>query len=290
MIELFSQLMRHHGGAHARSALAAYLADDTSRYLASLVPHRPRLELLKSSAQLAHLLAKMTSDSGEEGLALAYFRTALDLAGMAGDRNTYAITLRAMSLQALHLGHHRHAADLAEAAVRAAGPDPSAPTTAFLLVQRALAHAHDHQRRSALADLRTAELRYAQAPDDSGAFARYPRAGLDYQRGETLLALGDYPEALDAFEESARHRGELQHHPGALTRARQAETLMRLGQLEAACSCWHQFLDHYQWLHSVRADRSLAELKKSLRPYCRQREASLVIERAHVLVRSRTPS
>ncbi|MFD4907816.1 tol-pal system YbgF family protein [Kitasatospora purpeofusca] len=286
MTELFAQLLQHHGGAHARSALAAYLADDTSRCLAGPAPHRPSLELLKSAAQLTHLIAKMTSDSGEEGLALAYFRAALDLARTADDRNTYAITLRAMSMQALRLGHHRHAVDLAAAAVSVAGPDAPAPTTAFLLVQRALAHAHDHQRGSAMADLGTAELRYAQVSEDSGAFARYPRAGLAYQRGETLLALGEYPRALDAFEESARHRSELQHHPAALTRARQAETLMRLGQLEAACSHWHQFLDHYQWLHSVRADRSLTGLRRALRPYCRQREASLVLERARSLARS----
>lgn len=51
----------------------------------------------------------MCFDDEQHGLAQRYYRTALSLAVQAGDPVAYAITLRAMSVQARSLGHHQHA-------------------------------------------------------------------------------------------------------------------------------------------------------------------------------------
>ncbi|MDG4864509.1 hypothetical protein P8605_40825, partial [Streptomyces sp. T-3] len=103
MTRTFASLADAHGGAHARTALAAYLADDVAKTLSAPATGALRAELLTGGAQLTHLLASMTSDAGQQGLAQRHYRAALGLAHEAGDRSTYAITLRAMSAEALRL-------------------------------------------------------------------------------------------------------------------------------------------------------------------------------------------
>ncbi|MET9478862.1 hypothetical protein [Streptomyces sp. NPDC006638] len=286
MTQVFTDLTEHHGGAHARTALAAYLADDVSLLLKRSAPDRLRGDLLTAGAQLTHVLASMTADTGHLGLAQHYYRTALGLAHAGGNRSTYAITLRAMSTQALRLGHHRPALHLMDVAIQAAGPAAPPATLAFLHVQRALARAHDRQRRAALGDLNTAETQHGQSSGPPGPFTSYPRAGLDYQRAQTLLTLGHAADGLSTLRDSAAHRAPGRRRAFALTQAGLAETLLTLGHLEEACVHWHAFLDHYPHLKSVRTEQSLARLRARLRPYRRQRHAAAVWDRARLLTAS----
>lgn len=285
MIKVFAGVSARHGGAHARSALAAYLADDTSRLLASPAPSLLYRELLVGAAQLTHLLATMTTAAGHHGLAQDYFRTALGLAYEAGDRTTYAITLRMMSVQALRLDQRRHAADLADAAVETAGARANPAAKAFVLIQRALMRAHDGQHRRALADLTAAEAHHARASSPPGPFTAYPQAGLDYQRAETFLALGERAEALAALQDSARHRSPGQRQAFALTHARLAETCLDIGHVEAACGHWRHFLTYYPHLRSARVDDALAQLQQDLRPYSRHPHAAALLDRARALTK-----
>ncbi|WP_146063511.1 hypothetical protein [Streptomyces sp. SM11] len=287
MPQVFADLSERHGGAHARSALAMYLADDVSRLLTAPGPlHR---ELLTVSAQLAHLLAAMTDEAGHPGLAQRYYHTALSLARDAGNRSAYAVTLRAMSTQASRLGHPRYALHLANAAVDTAGSTATPATLAFLLIQRALARAHDQQRHAALADLTAAEMHHERASSPPGPFTAYPRAGLDYQRAQTLFSLGYDTDALAALHASARHRPVGQRRTFALTHATLADALLRTGHLEEACTHWHHFLDHYPHLRSAQIDRALTRLHAGLTPHRRQRHAAAVRERAHTLTDLPTP-
>lgn len=127
MTQTFATLADRHGGAHVRAMLASYLADQVGRLLHAPANGALHNDLLRGAGQLTHLLALTNDDSGHPGLAQRYFRTALDLATRAGDARLYAITLRAMSAQALRLGHLRHALQLAEASISAlpAHADPA---------------------------------------------------------------------------------------------------------------------------------------------------------------------
>ncbi|MGW2540084.1 tetratricopeptide repeat protein [Kitasatospora sp. NPDC001574] len=287
MAAIFARQMDHHGGGHARSALAAYLTDDVAGLLTRPADEAARRELLTHTAQLTHLLANMTADTGRHALAQRYLLTALDLGRQAQDSRTSGITLRALSLQALERGYLRAAADLADAAVDTAAAHASGSTRAFLLTQRALTHACGRRRREALRDLSDAEDVHAPALEGQGPFAAYPRDGFHYQRGEILLALNELPQALKAFESSARHRRPHDHRLAALTQARRAETLLRLGQLDAACAAWGFFLQHYPQLRSARADHALNRLRAGLRPYARHPGAAHILDITQVVARAK---
>ncbi|MFE7116865.1 hypothetical protein ACFU99_15760 [Streptomyces sp. NPDC057654] len=285
MTETFASLAERHGGAHIRSALTAYLAEGAGRLLTAPAPHSLHRDLLTGTVQLTHLLAGMTDDSGHHSLAQQYFHTALHLAQEAGNRRLYAVTLRAMSTQALNLGHPDHALSLADTAVDAAGADAGSATQAFLLSQRAHVYARQRQPRRALADLTAAERHHEQASSPPGPFTAYPLAGLDYQRAQVLRALDDPSQALSALSASARHRAPTQRRAHILTQARLAETLLSMGHLEASCVHWNAFLDQYPHLHSQQADRALVHLHEGLSRFPRQPLAIAVRKRALALKR-----
>lgn len=286
MTGVFADLDARHGGGHARSALAAYLADDAGHLLTASAPAAVRRGLLTAAAQLAHLLAGMTADADHAGLAQHYHRISLALAHRAGCRPVYAITLRAMSVQALRRGHGRHALRLADTAVRAAGPGADGATLAFLFSQRAVTLARDGRSRAALSDLTSAETHHGRSPGEPGPFTAYPRAGLEYQRARTLALLGRRPDALSALRVSAAHRSVAQRRAFAVTQASLAETLLATGHLEESCVHWHRFLDVYPHLHSARADHFLKRLRAGLRPHQRQRHAAAVWDRARQTARA----
>ncbi|MFD7663760.1 tol-pal system YbgF family protein [Streptomyces sp. NPDC059788] len=279
---VFASLTDVSGGGHARTALAAYLADDAAPILLAPAGAEWHGQHLLGCAQLTHLLANMTDDAGHHGLAQTHYRIALALAHRAGDRSAYATTLRALSTQALRLGHLQYASDLACAAVGSAG-EATADTRAFLLAQRALVHARTGRRSQARADLKAAERDHGQTPASAGPFTSYPRAGLDYQRGETFYALGHADAALTAFRDAEAHRPAAQRRPYALAQARLAEVLARTGHLEEACRHWHVFLDHYPHLSSVHVERAADTLHRAVRSFPRQPQARAVSDRAREL-------
>lgn len=280
MSGLFAGLTDRYGGAHARSALAVYLSDDVSRVLSRGAPPAVRRQLRSGTAQLVHVLAIMTADAGYASLSQQYFHAALSLAHDAGDRRVYAITLRAMSVQALRLGYRQQALRFAEAAVDVVDPGAEPAVQAFLLSQRALARACHRQEAAARADLEAAEVQHARAAGPPGPFTTYAPAGLHYQGARTLLVLGEKSAAIRGLEVSLRERTADQRRTSALTHAALADTQLGIGQLEAACRHWGVFLDLYPHLHSVRARRALVSLRRSLRAHHRQPEAAAVLERA----------
>ncbi|MCX4237853.1 hypothetical protein ACH4Y0_35835 [Streptomyces sp. NPDC020707] len=290
MTQTFATLADRHGGAHVRAMLASYLADQVGRLLHAPANGALHNDLLRGAGQLTHLLALTNDDSGHPGLAQRYFRTALDLATRAGDARLYAITLRALSAQALRLGHLRHALQLAEASISALPAHADPAPRAFLLAQRAYAGAAHGDRRRAPADLALAEEHHAQATAATGPFNTYPRAGLDYQRAQTLHALGLPDQALAALQSSARHRSPDERKPAALTHARLAEMQLDMGHVDAAVIHGHLFLDLCPYLHSTRIDTALQRLRQHLARYPRQRQAVTLAERLRDACRVRRGS
>jgi tetratricopeptide (TPR) repeat protein len=179
------------------------------------------------------------------------------------------------------MGHPRHALALAEAAVEAAGPHADPAVRAYVLAQRALALARTGDRRRTTLDLVEAERCHERGGEAApGYFARYPRAGLDYQRGEALSALGDTAGAVAAFTASLGGRPDDPRRRTALTRARLADVLLGAGRLDEACSHWAAFLDAYPHLRCAPAEAAVAQLRSALRPYRRASAAAALLAAA----------
>ncbi|MFI5867532.1 hypothetical protein [Streptomyces sp. NPDC051546] len=284
MAQTFATLADRNGGGQVRVMLAAYLNEQLPRLLHAPAPLHARL--LSGATQLTHLLAAMNDDSGHPGLAQRYFHTALDLAQQAHNPRLYAITLRALSTQALRLGQPRHALDLAEAALHtlAAGTDPG--TEAFLLIQRAHAQAVNGHHREAVADLTAAERRHTQLDDTPGPFHTYPRAALDYQRAQTLAALGDVSNAVHALGSSLHHRDPAQRKSRLLTHARLAELHLASGHVEEGTLHGRHFLEGYPLLRSTHADTALHHLNEHLTRYPHQPHATRLVQHLSI---ARTP-
>lgn len=285
MTQVFAGLMNAHGGAHARTALVAYLADDAAHLLTSGAPRRIRGDAFAGAARLAHLLGMMTQEADLQGLAQQYFHRAAELASLARDRTALAVTLRALSAQALRLGHRRHAVGLAEHAVLHSD-GASAALRSFVHAQLAPAYARAGQFEQARTALGTAEDSH---PGDLAAptpFTAYPRAALEYQRAQTLVALGTVDHAVTALRRSLALRAAEDRRGHALTRARLAELLACAGEVEEACAYWEMFLDLYPCIRSARAEEALARMRLRLRPFSRQRAADAVQERARSLSES----
>jgi hypothetical protein len=280
-MEMFAGLAERQGGTGVRLPLAAYLADSVGPLLTAPAPAAVRRDLCSAAAQLSCLLAALTADSRHQGLAQRYFERSLALARAAGDRRTYAIAMRSTSAQAARMGHPRHALALAEAAVEAAGPHADPAVRAYVLAQRALALARTGDRRRTTLDLVEAERCHERGGEAApGYFARYPRAGLDYQRGEALSALGDTAGAVAAFTASLGGRPDDPRRRTALTRARLADVLLGAGRLDEACSHWAAFLDAYPHLRCAPAEAAVAQLRSALRPYRRASAAAALLAAA----------
>ena len=149
-LRLFSATDRALGAGAVRVALADYLANTVSPWLraggVTPVIHR---RLQSVAAELAYLCGFMCFDDELHGHAQHYFRAALRLATEAGDELRYAITLRAMSVQARALGHNRQALRLAETAMSSASTEALQQVRAFLLGQVGVAAASVGDRRRA---------------------------------------------------------------------------------------------------------------------------------------------
>jgi hypothetical protein len=255
------------GGGHARSALAAYLASDIAPRLRAASSSSPHRGLPAAAAELTYLCGFMCFDDNMHGAAQRYYLTALRLAAQAGDLATHRMALRAMSVQAHYLGHHSHALHLAEAAWRGGAARAAPHTQAFLLGQRAVAHAGVGDRGAALADLRAAERRLERTSGTSDVIGVYHQASLEHQRAEMLAALGDRAGAIDALTASLRHRPRGERRARAITLARLAGLQLDHGHLEAAVVTWHRFLDEYPFLYCGRADAAFAAMRARIRPH-----------------------
>lgn len=286
------------GGGYARGSLAAYLAYDIVPLLRAPAAPALRTRLLSVAAQLAYRCGFMCFDDEQQGLAQRYYRTALDLAGQAGDPAAYAIALRAMSVQARSLGHRQHAVQLAEAAVATSARKLTPMRQAFLLGQVAVAEAASQDRATALSALSAAERRVDQAtsqtsprppttrpplPAAQELIGDYHRAALAHQQAAVRALLGDRPGAIAALQDSLRCRPPGERRSRAIITARLAELRLTEGHLDQAVRTWHDFLDDYPYLKSGRVTTALKIMRSRLRPYAANPGARDLLARAAAL-------
>ncbi|MFJ3909135.1 hypothetical protein [Streptomyces vinaceus] len=252
------------GSGLARPALTAYLATTVAPWLRADAPPSVRHRLLGATSRLAYTAAFLCFDGNQHGVAQAYYRAALRLGREAGDPQCHAPVLRAMSVQAHHLGHRTQALELAQAAARDAGRLPTLQA-AFVMGQLAVAEAACGDRRAAIAHLAGARKLLERSEGQSVPIGDYHQAALCHQEAEALAALGDGPGAIAALGASLRHRPPAERRARAVTAARLAELHLGQGHLERACAAWHEVLDAVPQLESARVTDALRRMRGRLR-------------------------
>jgi tetratricopeptide (TPR) repeat protein len=267
-LKVFSDADGTLGGGAVRVPVAGYLANTVSPWLhAGATSPEVHRELLQVAAELTYLCGFLCFDDNLHGVAQRYYRIALQLAAEAEDEFRYAITLRAMSVQARSLGHHAEALRLAEAATGTVGTRAAPQTRAFLHGQLAVAAAATGDRRRASAGLATAEHELARAEGEVGAVGAYHFGSFAHQRAAVAACLDNRPGAIRAMRESLRNRPRNEYRARAVTLARLAELQAAHGGVEEAVGSWHRFLDLYPAVHSARLDAAVRTLRQSLRPH-----------------------
>lgn len=282
-VSFFAASIDAHGGRHARSALAAYLADDVVPLLRARHPDPVHREILVAASRLSFLLARMYEDGQRHGAAQRYYAAAHRLAAEAGDRVLWCVVLRAMSAQAQRLGHLSAALQLAAASAQGSRGAP-APHQAYVHAQLAVVLGLSGDRQGTLAALAKAEKKAGQeapAPDRGAApFNRYPPAALHFQTSAALEALGDLMGALGALRRALGERSPQDVRGGALTRARLGHLLLRAGRLDEACAAWDGFLAAQHQLRSGEAERALRDMRRALAPHRRRPGAAELLARS----------
>ncbi|MFI7102589.1 hypothetical protein ACIBK8_24895 [Streptomyces sp. NPDC050161] len=291
-VRFFSASFDAHGGHRARTALAAYLADDIAPLLREQDDGAPHRGLLVEASRLSFLLARMHQDTAVHGLAQQHFGTALRLADESGDAMARAVVLRGLSAQGLALGHRQSALHAAEAAAAATRRAPDGPARAFLLSQLAVAQAACGRHRSARVSMAGAEDALAKGAGAGTAepFTTYSSGSLEFQRSEVLRYTGDLSAARTALTNSLARRPGADHRGMALSHAQLAEILVGLGHVEEACAAWNSFLDHHAQLRSGSADQAAGRMRQLLTPFRKLQAANAVLQRAFPVVSPAGPS
>jgi transcriptional regulator with XRE-family HTH domain len=276
------------GGGYARAALAHYLAYDIAPRLRAPARRETRRRMLSVATELAYLCGFMCFDDEQNAIAQRYYLVALKLSIENEDPVGYAVTLRAMSVQARTLGHVREALSLAEAAVASIADSDEVPglQRASLYGPLAVAAAAHGDRDAALEALTCAERLAAGAPESlERNFCHYRAASHAYQEAAVRALLGDRSGAIRVLSESVRYRGTDERRSRALTLASLAELHLDQGHLDESIAACHAFMDDYPPLRSSRARTALNHLTARLRPHTANHSARQLLVRAAAVSR-----
>ncbi|MEU4531593.1 hypothetical protein AB0F49_25530 [Micromonospora ureilytica] len=264
----FTDLDRRHGSgsARTRALMADFLVRQVTLMLRGTYTEAVGRDLMRAAATLCGQLAFMSYDAGDHSTAQQHVTIALRLAKAANDLLYGAHLLANLATQAVHLGHSRDAARLAEAAIDGAGRAPAA-VLARLHATAATAYGQSGERRGCQLALARAE----RALDRTGAVPG-PRWVTYFSpahlAGAALRCLGDLqlysqalahaPDALTLAIENTRTR--------ALHTALVAVTHARAGDIDAACNWGRKLAQHAEGIHSARVQQRVGELTATLIP------------------------
>lgn len=272
MVAMFSRIDQRHGGGHARTAVVQYLTTDVSAYLGGrFTDDQVRREMFTAASELAYLSGWMAFDNAEHAIAQRYFTLSVSLAAEADDAPMAGHVLRAMAHQAVDLGHGRQAVNLANASMDGPRYASAAPRERALLgVVRARALAANAQPKAAAAALLRAEDDLAAATpgdDEPGRVFFFGEASLAHETACTLRDTGDLGGALREFRRSVRTRKAATFtRTHAVTLGYLGSVQARQGAIEEACATWSRALDAMDGIHSARARRTAADMRRALSP------------------------
>ncbi|MET8123314.1 hypothetical protein [Micromonospora sp. NPDC005189] len=278
----FTDLDRRHGSGSqtTRALMADFLVRQVTLMLRGTYTDAVGRDLMRAAAMLSGQLAFMSYDAGDHATAQHHVTVALRYAKAADDRLYGAHLLANLATQAVHLGHARDAARLAEAAIDGAGRAPAA-VLARLHATAATAYGQSGNRRACQLALSKAE----RALDQAGA-ASSPRwvnyFSPAHLAGAALRCLGD----LHLYTQALRHvpdaltLGSQNTRTRALHTALIAMTHARAGDTDAACNWGWKLAEHAAVVDSARVQHRVRELTTTLSP---QQASPQVTEVLHAL-------
>ncbi|GAB3943690.1 Tat pathway signal protein [Kribbella albertanoniae] len=269
-VDMFTRIDQRRGGGHARSAVVQYLTSDVAGALtATHASDEIRRGLFSTAGELAYLSGWMAFDNAEHVAAQRHFTVAVQLAAEADDPPLAGHILRAMAHQAVDLGHHRQAAELAKASL--AGPRSRLAThreRALLEVVHAKALAGNGQKAAASRALLRAEDQLAAAgpgDEEPGRMFFFGEASLAHETACTLRDLGDLPAATAQFHQSVRTRKATTFtRTHAVTLGYLGQIQARQGAAEEACATWSTALDAMDGVTSARTRQTAVDMRPVL--------------------------
>lgn len=276
MAAMFSRVDQRRGGGHARTAVVQYLTADVAGYLrGNFRDDRIRQDMFSAASELAYVAGWMAFDNCEHATAQESFTAALKLAAEADDPPLAAHILRAMAHQAVDLGHHQQALNLATASVTGDRYALASPRERALLgVVHARALAVTGQTRAAASALLRAENDLAAVgtgDEEPGRVFFFGEASLAHETACALRDSGDLPGAARQFRHSVRTR-----KAATFTRTH-AVTLGYLGavqvqqnDVEQACITWSTALDSMDGIRSGRTRQVAIDMRELLAPFQRR--------------------
>lgn len=263
LTEMFRSADEKLGGGHGLTTVTAYLTDTVTPMLRGRFPSEAvRADAFGAAAQLACLVGWKHHDLGREGAAQQYYLLGYQLACACDPAGHGAWLMRAMTHQALDLGHPGSCAQLAEEALRRASGKVDRQTEALLLVTCARAYGTVGERRKAAGALLAAEdaLSDTGEPVPSYAAASGPVAAtVASHTGRTLTAMKDYAAAERHYRTAmvARTPGTYQRGH-ALTMVNLGKSVAAQHRHEEAVGLWNRSLD---FMDGVVSDRSRKEVR-----------------------------
>ncbi|MFB7360233.1 tetratricopeptide repeat protein [Streptomyces gardneri] len=278
LTETFRGVDERLGGGHGLSTVTAYLTDTVTPMLAARFPSDVvRREAFGAAAQSATLVGWKHHDLGQEGAAQQYYLLGYQLACEADPHGHAAWMLRAMTHQALDLGHPDSCVELAEEALRRASGKVDRRTEALLLVTCARAYGTSGESGKAARALLAAEdaVLDTREPVLSFAAASGPVAAtVASHTGKTLTAMRDYPAAERHYRAALADRtpGTYQRVHG-LTMVNLGKSVAAQHRHEEAVGLWSRSLD---FMDGVVSDRNRQEITSIQSQAARYRKRGVV--------------
>ncbi|MFD4370060.1 tetratricopeptide repeat protein [Streptomyces sp. NPDC058486] len=251
------------GGGHGLTAVTAYLTDTVTPMLAARFPSDAvRRQAFGAAAQLATLVGWKHHDLGREGVAQRYYLLGYQLACEADPYGHAAWMMRAMTHQALDLGHPDACVELAEEALRRASGKVDRRTEALLLVTCARAYGTSRESEKAARALLAAEdaVSDLREPVLSFAAASGPvTATVASHTGKTLTAMKDYAAAERHYRAALTDRTpDTYQRVHGLTMVNLGRSVAAQHRHEEAVGLWSRSLD---FMDGVVSDRNRQEIK-----------------------------
>ncbi|MEU0566347.1 hypothetical protein ABZ297_13245 [Nonomuraea sp. NPDC005983] len=269
----FGELDNRFGSGRVRSFVVKYLDTAVSPLLKDgTYGEAAGRQLAAAAAELTRLAGWMAYDLEQHGLAQRYLIQALRLARGADDHALGAEILAGMAHQAIYMGQPAHALDLARAAALSAERANVPTLLASSHVLEAHAHAGLGDARSCGTSLHQAELAFdAREPgaepawlsyfDEAYLSAKFAHCFRDLGEGERVVR-----QARRSLDMDNRYvRGRM------FNLSLLAAGLLQCGELEEACTTAAQALALAGELQSARSRSYVADLRRRLEPYKRER-------------------
>lgn len=225
-------------------------------------------QLLGAAAEVVQLAGWACHDTGQQEAARRYLIQALRMARSCGDEALGAEILAGLSQQAIYLGQHATALDLARASGMTARRRGVDALVAEACVMRAHAHACAGAGTECARALHEAELVLdnADRSADPQWISYFDQAYLSAKFGHCFTALRQ-PRTARAFAERSLRMNGAYVRGRAFNLALLATAHAQLGEVEPACTLGAQAARLARHLYSTRTVEYINVLRRELSPY-----------------------